>query len=192
MSDESAKREFMEFAYDFHLTMRQKQLILAYEGEVNQQLTKAFASLAEQKLEKDQEDNNVRKKVFHVMVECLQNLGKHADHIDDSISHDTGAGIILVGANEKSYIVTTGNMISVDKIKWLNDTLEMLNGMTRDEVKQLYKTRLKESRLSEKAGAGLGLIDMVKKTGQKVDYHFIPVSEKSSFFLFKVKIAKSN
>ena len=68
--------------------------------------------------------------------------------------------------------------------------LEKINNMTLDEVKQLYKTVLRESRLSDKGGAGLGFIDMVKKTKSKIPYEFIPLNDVVDFFIYQVIIKK--
>jgi hypothetical protein len=42
---------------------------------------------------------------------------------------------------------------------------------------------MKEGVLSSKGGAGLGLIDIARKTGNKLVYHFLPISDTLSFFL---------
>ncbi len=73
------KSEYMKFVVQFHKMMVDKRLTLAYEGEVTQEITKAFTSMTEKNLEKIEEDGKIKKKVYHVMVECLQNIYKHSD-----------------------------------------------------------------------------------------------------------------
>lgn len=181
----------LKFAYEFHETMKANQLILAYEGEVTQQLTKAFSSLAESNLEKEEENYGVRKKVFHIMVECLQNVAKHTDDILSGGPSNPGQGIFLVGKGEDVYHVTTGNVIANDKIDEVRGMIEKVNGMTPEEVKSYFKQTLREAKLSDKSGAGLGFIDMVKKTGSKIEYHFEPLNDMTSFFLYQINIKRS-
>jgi len=181
----------LRFAYRFHNTMQKNGLMLAYEGEVTQQLTKAFSSLAESNLEKEEEAASVRRKVFHIMVECLQNVAKHSDDLEGQ-SSNPGSGIFLVGRMEDYYAITTGNIINNDRIEEVESLILQVNEMERDEVKEFYKKVLKESRLSDKKGAGLGFIDMVKKTGSKIHYHFEPINDKTSYFLYKVKIFRTS
>ena len=73
---------FLEFVYSFYKTMVDHEITLVYEGEVTHQITKAFTSLTETNMQKDEEANSTQKKVFHVMVECLQNISKHADNLE--------------------------------------------------------------------------------------------------------------
>lgn len=182
---------YMEFIYKFHQAMEQQKLQLVYNGEVNQSITKAFVSLAEKNLEETNESVPTKKRVYHVMVECLQNICKHADDPVTGEPDIPGSGIFVVGYNENAYIVTTGNIVANERIEGLKRLLERVNHLDRDELKQLYKEQIKQSRLSDKGGAGLGFIDIAKKTGNKLTFHFEPVNELSSFFILKTKISKS-
>lgn len=180
----------LKFAYNFHEMMDSNNLLLAYEGEMSQQLTKAFSSLAEMNMEKEEESGSVRRKVFHIMVECLQNVAKHTDDPESGESVLPGNGIILVGRHEGKYTVTTGNVIAQDKVEFVRDLIEKINLMEKDEIKEFYKRTLRSTSLSDKAGAGLGFIDMVKKTGNKIHYTLIPINDKTSFFLYKVEVSR--
>ena len=42
--------------------------------------------------------------------------------------------------------------------------------------------------LTEKGGAGLGLIDIARKSGRKLFYHFVPYDNHRHFFLLVVTI----
>lgn len=192
MTENAIDDDFTRFAHEFHNTMQSRDLMLAYDGEVTQQLTKAFASLAEQSLNKEEEDNSVKRKVFHVMVECLQNVCKHTDDVETGQQTNPGNGIFLVGRSENFYTITTGNTVASDKIDGIRDMLTEINKLDQVGIKALYKKQLKEARLSEKGGAGLGFIDIAKKTGQKIGFNFIEVNEKSAFFLLKVKVLRNN
>ena len=180
----------LEFAYSFHEQMRKEDLILAYEGEISQGLTKAFSNMAEESLEKENVDNRVKRQVFHVMVESLQNLSKHTDNSTTGEPMRPGAGIFLVGRCKGAFYVVSGNSVSNEKVAGLRERLDEINAKSPDEMKAYYKEKLRASRLSEKAGAGLGFIDMAKKTGSKVIYQFIELNEKTSFFLYRINISK--
>jgi hypothetical protein len=181
---------FLEFVYDFYKTMKAHEITLVYEGEITHQITKAFTSLTESNMMKELESNAVQKKVFHVMVECLQNISKHADEFAANDFVYAGRGIFLVSKGEGDYSVTTGNVIDNSKINELQSLLDTINSLDKEGLNQLYKTQIKEGRLSEKGGAGLGFIDIARKTGKKLIYHFLPVSETTSFFLLTSTISR--
>jgi len=70
--------------------------------------------------------------------------------------------------------------------------LEEINSLDKEGLKQLYKKQMREGRLSDKGGAGLGFIDIARKTGNKLEYHFLPIDETSSFFLLSSSISRNN
>lgn len=191
MNDKNDVKGFLEFVYEFYKSMKAHEITLVYEGEITHQITKAFTSLAESNMEKEDEPGSIQRKVFHVMVECLQNISKHAENISSSNYLFSGRGIFLVSKNENEYSITTGNAIDNDKIEELTQLLETINKMSKEELKELYKKQIKEGRLSEKGGAGLGFIDIKRKTGRELEYHFLPISENTSFFLLTSKISRT-
>src|SRR3972149_72887 len=155
--------------------MKAHEITLVYEGEIRHQITKAFTSLTESNMAKESEANAVQKKVFHVMVECLQNISKHAENFEPDEYLFAGRGIFMVSKGNDEYNVTTGNVVDNSRIEELTEMLNNINNLDRDGLKELYKNQMKEGRLSEKGGAGLGFIDIARKTGKKLDFHFLPV-----------------
>ncbi|MEA2042476.1 MAG: SiaB family protein kinase [Bacteroidota bacterium] len=183
MAEKFDKQNSLDFVYDFYLRMKKNKVHLAYEGEITHQITKAFTSLTENNMSLENDTNSVQKKVFHVMVECLQNISKHSENRHNIISSKDGRGIFLVSKNEDEYNITTGNSINNDKVDGLKKMLENINSLDKDGLKQLYKQQMREGRLSPKGGAGLGFIDIARKTGEKLIYSFLEIDDSNSFFV---------
>lgn len=160
---------------------------LIYKGEMNHEITKLFTSMAETKISKSDKDKSLRMKVFHVMVECLQNISKHSDDFDDEESK-IGNGMFIVGEKEASYYVLTGNLIKNENIDTLKKHIDKLNNMKKEELDALHKKQMREGVLTSRGGAGLGLIDIVRKTGQQLRYDFIKLNEATHYFVLKVEI----
>jgi hypothetical protein len=190
MNIPESTKGFLEFVYGFYKGMKTHEITLAYEGEINHQIMKAFTTLAQGKMDKESEAIHVQKKVYHVMVECLQNISKHAFHNDVQPDSQLNRGILLVIKNENEYKITTGNVIESDHINELNESLSKINTLNKVELDKLYKTQLKEGELSKKGGAGLGFIDIKRKTGENLEFHFFPVDSRYSFFLLTSKIPR--
>ena len=66
--------------------------------------------------------------------------------------------------------------------------LNTVNNATLEELKDMYKKQIKEGRISEKGGAGLGLIDIARKTEEPLEYQFLQLDQDSFFFILKVEI----
>lgn len=182
---------FLEFVHDFYATMKTHKIKLVYEGKITSKITKAFIALAEAQMQENEVASKVQRTVFHVMVECLQNVSRHADEYGSGKSIYSGKGIFLISNTENAYCITTGNAIANEKISSLKEMLEHVNALDEENLKDVYLRQMREGRLSSKGGAGLGFIDIRRKTGKKLDYHFLPLSEKISFFLLTTLIPRT-
>ena len=184
-------KDFLEFVYSFHESMENKDVKLVYKGEITHQVTKAFTSLTETNMMVEEESNSVQKKVFHVIVEFLQNISKHADYMSNDDSHEEGSGVFLLLKNAENYVITTGNILLKQKEAAISGVLDKINSLDKEGLKALYKQQIKEGRLSDKGGAGLGFIDIAKKTGNPLDYKFVPLDENFSFFIISSTISRT-
>ena len=182
---------FLEFIYDFYKSMKTHEIKLVYEGKVTHQITKAFIALAEAQMEETEETAKVHRTVFHVMVECLQNISRHADQYDSGDHQYSGQGIFMIGNTPDAYWITTGNAVSNDKIEKLKKMIDEVNNLSIEDLKGLYMKQIREGRLSSKGGAGLGFIDIRRKTGEELEYHFLPLTDSMSFFLLTTVIPRT-
>ena len=182
---------FLDFAYQLYKTMKTNQISLVYEGEVTQEITKTFTALTEKNLAKSAESNSVQRKVFNVMVECLQNISKHADAINkEEEEAKERRGIVIISRTEEGYNIITGNVVKTVKVSDLQKSLELINSLDKEGLSSLYKQQIMEGRISEKGGAGLGLIDIAKKSGEKLGYQFKEINDEVSFFILTSTIKR--
>jgi hypothetical protein len=155
---------------------------LVYKGPLNHQTMTFFTSMAEEKIALRCSDASVRRKVYHAMVEMLQNVTRHSSDNDEKGS---GNGIFVIGERKNYYYVITGNMVKTSHVRELEDNIEMLNSMDKAALDNLHKDQMRFGDISEKGGAGLGLIDIIRKTGEKYVYQFLRLDENSHFFILK-------
>lgn len=181
---------FLEYVYEMYASMRAHEVTLVYEGEITHQLTKAFTSLAELDMAKSDEDGAVQKKVFHVMVECLQNISRYAEAAQTEDHHYSGRGLFMVCRGEDSYHVISGNLIENERVEALRETLELINSLDKEGLKELYKRQITGGSISQKGGAGLGFIDIARKTGRKLEYKFRQVDADRQFFMLTSTIER--
>jgi hypothetical protein len=160
---------------------------LIYKGEMNHQIMRSFAFMANRKIAEKNVSTPTRKRVFHIMIECLQNITKHSDDYDEK-EKQIGNGLFIVGENKDSFYVITGNLVRNEKMVTLENRLEKLNNSSPKELKHLFLKQMIEGELNEKGGAGLGLIDIARKSGKKLYYHFVPYDSQRFFFILAVTI----
>ena len=183
--------DFLLFVYGFYKTIKANNICLVYEGKITHQITKSLISLAEAQMAEDKESVRVQRIILHVMVECLQNVSRHADDPDRGDNIYSGKGIFMISKNSDDYYITTGNAILNEKIPALIEMIDKINELDNPMLKDFYMKQMREGRLSDKGGAGLGFIDIRRKTGSKLEYHFFPVSDKISSFMLTTSVSRT-
>ncbi|GAB4340024.1 MAG: SiaB family protein kinase [Flammeovirgaceae bacterium] len=181
----------MKYIYDLHKTMLKKNLILVYEGEFTQEITKSVLSMAERNMDSYNEESGIKRKVFNVMVECLQNICKHAENFEERGNAKNNA-IFMIGKLETEYFITSGNAILTKNVAEMASKLERINSLDKQGLKDLYKEIIKNGSLSDKGGAGLGFVDMARKSGQKLRFDFEPINDELTFFSLKTSIPRTS
>ncbi|QKG79016.1 SiaB family protein kinase [Tenuifilum thalassicum] len=160
---------------------------LIYKGEMNHQIMRSFAFMANRKIAEMKIPTATRKRVFHIMIECLQNITKHSDDYDEKEKH-IGNGLFVVGKERDSFYIVTGNLIRNDKVSMLEQRIEKLNNATPSQLKEMFMEQMVQGEITEKGGAGLGLIDIARKSKRKLYYHFVPYKNNRHFFILAVTI----
>ena len=166
----SANINFIKTVLALHDEMVSNGFSLVYEGVFSHEIMKMFTSMTENNMDKQNEDKSVRRKVFHVMVECLQNMTKHSDDYD--ANDRIGNGMFIVGKKDGFWNIITANKIYREKIDPLKRSIDTINSLSQEVLKALYKKQIKEGTLSEKGGAGLGLIDIARKPVVSLSINF--------------------
>lgn len=176
--------------FDLYNRMESDRILLSFKGDVTSDLTASILNIIEQRLIEMREAPKLRKKVYNVLVECLQNLYHHIEDTvaDLELDPDKRSAIFTIGANAQGYSITTGNYIDSSKVKDFADRLKRINSMSAEELKELYKEVLSNEERSGRGGGGLGMIDIARKTGKKLNYDFIRVSDTLSFFSLNINI----
>jgi Family of unknown function (DUF6272) len=181
----------MNYIYDLHRTMMSQKLILVYDGDFTQETTKSILAMAERNLDSSGEDSGIKRKVFNVMVESLQNIVKHSSEQGlQAGSLISKSAIFMISKDDKRYCVMTGNPIPKTKVEKLTQNLNDLNAKDKEGLKELYKDIIKNTQISEKGGAGLGFVDMARKSGEKIEFTFNEMDPDYDFFCMKVNISR--
>lgn len=188
MTSSYSTEKSISFVHKLHKDLKSKRIMLAFEGGFTQNLTKNILFLAENRLNQTGEHISVKKKVFNVMMECLQNISKHAGSTKPvEGTHD---GIFIIGKDETGYFLISGNFIKNTEITELERKINEVNSLDREGLRSLYLTKIQETELTKNSTAGLGLIDIARKSGNKLKYDFFKIDEKQSFYTLTTYVIK--
>lgn len=171
--------------------MEEENVILSFKGIVTAELLTSVLHIMESKMESMHENPRTRKKVFNVLVECLQNLYHHVDTGDaPSTMHqlERKSALVLIAKENGKFWIKTGNYIDNNRVEELKNKLNTINSLDKEDLRIFYQNSLNDSMISSKGTAGLGMIDIARKSGNKLDYEFLKINEETSFFCLNVKI----
>jgi len=173
---------------EWYDNMNNDNVVFSFRGAITAELITDVLSTVEQKLEEINENPKLKKKVYNVLVEALQNLFHHIDIPPDKelLQLDDRFAIFFLSKIDDSYRITTGNFIKMEKYQILKDRLDQINYLSQDELKSLYKLILNNEEFSDKGGGGLGMIDIARKTGNKLKYTFFDFNKDYNFFSLEV------
>ncbi len=170
----------LDFSLSLFDAMQKDNLSYIYRGIFNQQITDSILALTETNLQNEEQSSKMKKRVYAIMVEGLQNVTRHQN--EKKIIDNDNLGLFVIKRTEERYYITTGNSTEKTSIPIISKLIKKINSLDKDELKVYYKQVLNEGKLSNKGGAGLGLIDMARKSGNKLSYRFIDIDDINTYF----------
>ena len=168
----------MELTRRIRTMLMEQRLMFVYRGVVTNENSIPLLMLLEKEMETSEFGFVGRKRLFMFVLESLQNVSRHSNG-----SAHSGMSLVVYSKHNGGYTVTTGNVIATSNIENLKKRLEEINNLQTGEIRNVYRQMLSSAEFSEKGGAGLGLIEMAKKTGNKLDYDFLTLDEEHSYFI---------
>lgn len=173
--------------HSYFQNISDQHVILSYKGAINLDLLNILLDMTEQRLAKNETKLSTRKRVFHILVEVLQNIYHYSGKYDFP-NEEYFSIIFLIRKIENGYTIYAGNYIHNDEIVLVENRLDRANQLDEGELKAQYRLQLDQGLWSARGGAGLGFLDIIKKSGHAIDYQFIPVSEAFSFFSMEISV----
>ncbi|TGK29511.1 hypothetical protein EHQ12_16955 [Leptospira gomenensis] len=161
--------------YDHTKKMRS---VLYYQGAVTHEILGNLTEILKDRITGEKRKN----KILNVFVEMAQNVS----HYSSERENDYGVGLILV--KEKSHILklSTANFLSPETARPLRDKLDHFLSLTGEEIKELYQEKIKGERPEESKGAGLGFLEILKKSDFPFRSSFEETPEGAVFFTLTV------
>lgn len=177
---------------NYYQKLQSDNVVFAYKGIITNDLFDSILTLAEEKLSAVEHQMKLKRKVHVITVEILQNIFHHYDiqnKANNSSNHLQNTIIFILSKDEEEgYFIVAGNFVPSDEAENLKNRIESVNMLSPNELKLKYREVLNNGEFSDKGGAGLGIIDIARKSGQKLDYEFPFEQLGHSFFSLKVKV----
>ena len=178
----------MNFDFSYHYDqMKKNELLLSYKGNMCNEFFSSMIQMVECKLNNTEHKFKTKKKIFHILVEILQNIYHYVEQVRHK-DFDTNI-IFMLTKSEDGYIIFTGNHIRNEAVNELKERIDNINALDKAALVNLYRERLRYGAINKNGGAGLGIMDIVRKSGTKIKYDIKKVNHLYSFFSIHIKVS---
>jgi len=172
--------------------LEQDDLSFAYSGSFSDSITVKLIDLARFNIESQGANAGLKNKVSFLMGECYQNIVRHGINTAYNQKKRGKTNVFFLRSIDGNYYITSANQIESDEEADIKSKLDRVNSLSPDELKELQRQVLMSGEITEKGGAGIGIILMARKTGQKLAYYFEKLSKKISLFYLHIKLQQSD
>jgi len=177
-----------QFFNDLH----KDDLFFGYSGSFSDAITSLIIEISEQNIESHGSLTKLKKKISFLMAECYQNIIRHGTNPHTNLTFPTKSPAFFSRSRNGVYYITSANYVMNEFVDTISGKLDRVNDLSQDELKVLSQEILLKGVLSEKGGAGLGIIEMARKSGNKLDYVFEKINDKLSMFYLHLRLRSLN
>lgn len=164
--------------------MKDSGVLLYFNGPVCQTMVESIGGVMRKKMTAQNHKLTLVQRVFAVLVEQMQNIV----HYCDSSLPEMPDGQIVVYRENGGIHVSSGNSMAPEQADRLKQNIDTLNTLNKQELKMLYKKQRRQPAPPTSKGAGLGLIEMARKSSQPMSYSFCNTSGAMVYFSVDVRI----
>lgn len=176
-------RQYFQEQSDF-LVKSDQTILVSHFGVFSQNLVSSLTDGIENLIVSIGDKRMVIKRMFSILIEGLQNLRLHGE-LD---SQGVQSGFLILANDDNQYKLVLANIVKKEDVPTITRYIESINNYSREELKEKYTSVLSNEFLSEKGGAGLGLITTRMKSGNPIEFSLPSIDEETSLFVLKVSL----
>jgi len=159
-----------------------------YSGQFLDAHTARFITLGEGAVGNAEADKPLRARLAFVLVEAYQNVIRHRPTLAPDIAAGGGRSLFLLrnaaGLNE----VSTMNPVLRSEADALVADLEGLGALDTGQLKTRYLETLQQEGRTRRGGAGLGLIEMARRSGNTLRHGLSPIDAEHLLFTLCIDV----
>lgn len=168
-------------------------IMLTFSGPFSQEIIEVLGEAIKNHLNFDVNIKNKTFNVFSVFIEQTQNIKNYlgSKRFANESREFLNSGLVIIGKDNEHYYVYSGNMIEKNDTQHFVARLEEINQMNKEQLKTAYKSQIKKAREiieGVSGGAGLGLLEIAKKSAKAIEYTLINIDEQFDYISIQVTI----
>lgn len=176
-----------ESAFDVHekfkaLTQSGSK-VLSFIGSVDDINLDLMIEAVESELE---DAVRAKKRLVGVLVESVQNLELY--YCKACAASGNKEIFVVITKYPDQVVFCAGNYIKKSDLESIEARIKIINGLPKESLKDLYRGVLDYGSVSSDGGAGLGFIDIARKSDTPLIYNVEPIDQDSNFFTLEISI----
>jgi len=160
-------------------------VLVSYKGAVTEDLITNLLQYLDAKFVQLKASSRIKRKIISVLVEALENIFWHGHQPIGRPDSE-----VSVYEENGSYLVVTGNRVEARKAHELKDRIELLNTLSAEELNANYRHILEHKIKSSPNGSGVGMIDMLRRSGNQIQLQMEKLDEEFYFVTMQIKVAE--
>lgn len=174
--------------YKLRETYNAENISLCFNGPFSQGLIEEIGSALKNYLHSAAASSSSTMDVFAVYIEIAQNIQQYSAK-KGYTENDASATVVIGRTEDNRYVISAGNIVEAEDAQALHKRVLALSTLDKAQLKAAYKEQMRKPRDENSEGAGLGLIDMARKTSEPVSSSLYPINDgKQCFFSLRVVI----
>ena len=150
--------------------------------------TKVRLSVFREQLKLNEVPIGISTSLCSVYVEMMNNIRMHSTQ---RASASQPLGVLHLGVDTDMYYLQSSNAVESGKVEGIGVALDRMNTHIKTELRKFYKfRRRRDNPNKESEGAGLGMIEIAKRTTNPIEFSFKELGDGIAFFTMLVKINK--
>ncbi|WP_254943492.1 biofilm regulation protein kinase SiaB [Cyanobium sp. AMD-g] len=165
-----------------------QKILICFNGPISTNLIGEIGSALKEHIESNHAPELEVMDVFSVYIEMSQNIRNYATSHGFSDS-ESSATVVIAAAEAGHYAVCAGNLVEMGDGQALLERIHELAACDKAQLKLLYKQQLRQPHTQTPGqGAGLGLIEIARRSSQPMEASLDPLEPGRAFFSLRAII----
>lgn len=167
----------MEFhaVHSLYASFGDDLLSIIYSGSFPDDLSARLIQLAEEAVGDEDGRRTERTRLAFIMVEAYQNIIRHRAPLPEALAKGDGRSMFMLRSGSQLHTVTAIDPVRIRETGKLRELLAAVEGKDRAQLKEMFLGALEHGRISERGGAGLGIIEMARRSGNRLLHSMQPI-----------------
>lgn len=173
----------------FKNTLEKEGILFSFSGTISQSILSSIAETLEKELYSTGIPFSLMQNIFAVFTEQMQNIMSYSyehSHLGNNAFESPGICVVGYDQAKEHFFVSSANVMHPDTEPQLRIKLDKIISMNKSELREYYKVLRRSGKEKHSRGAGLGFLEMAKKSTLPIEYSISQLDKERSFFEIKV------